>query len=271
MTRVDPLARPSPTPSRSGWPAGCSRATWSGCPSAAGACRPSSSRSAMCAPDFDTHEIISLVWAQPLLTAAQLALAHWISDYYLAPLIEALRLMLPAGLEPAGPDRARPHPRAGPVRSDARPRPPCWHASPRPRASGPRSARGCKASPSKDDLEPLIARGLVTREVVFPDAAAAPEDRPAGAPAGRRRGRRAGPADAGPRRASRRMCWRGWREQTAARRSRQPGPRRSRAPRSTSAARRWAARRAPVKALGERGWVELDAAGAMRARKSLPQ
>ena len=54
------------------------------------------------APLFETHEFISLVWAQPLLTSAQLSLAHWISDYYLAPLIEALRLMLPAGLSKRG-------------------------------------------------------------------------------------------------------------------------------------------------------------------------
>ena len=54
------------------------------------------------APDFETHEIISLVWAQPLLTPAQLSLARWISGYYLAPLIEALRLMLPAGLSKRG-------------------------------------------------------------------------------------------------------------------------------------------------------------------------
>ena len=37
------------------------------------------------APEFATHEIHSLVWAQPLLSAAQLALAHWLADYYLAP------------------------------------------------------------------------------------------------------------------------------------------------------------------------------------------
>ena len=54
------------------------------------------------APDFDTHEIISLVWAEPVLTPAQIALAHWVSGYYLAPLIEALRLMLPAGLSQRG-------------------------------------------------------------------------------------------------------------------------------------------------------------------------
>ena len=51
---------------------------------------------------FDTHEILSLVWAQPVLTPAQIALAHWISDYYLAPLIESLLLMLPVGLSQRG-------------------------------------------------------------------------------------------------------------------------------------------------------------------------
>ena len=54
------------------------------------------------APAFDTHEIISLVWAQPLLTASQITLARWISEYYQAPLIEALRLMLPVGLAKRG-------------------------------------------------------------------------------------------------------------------------------------------------------------------------
>jgi primosomal protein N' (replication factor Y) len=54
------------------------------------------------APDFDTREIHSLVWAQPLLNPAQLALADWLADYYLAPLVEALRLMLPAGLSQRG-------------------------------------------------------------------------------------------------------------------------------------------------------------------------
>ena len=54
------------------------------------------------APDFQTREIISLVWAQPVLNSSQLALAHWISDYTVAPLIESLRLMLPAGLSQRG-------------------------------------------------------------------------------------------------------------------------------------------------------------------------
>ena len=54
------------------------------------------------APAFDTQEIISLVWAQPVLTPAQIALAYWVSDYYVAPLIESLLLMLPVGLSQRG-------------------------------------------------------------------------------------------------------------------------------------------------------------------------
>jgi primosomal protein N' (replication factor Y) len=54
------------------------------------------------APAFETQEIISLVWAQPVLTPAQIALAYWVSDYYVAPLIESLLLMLPAGLSQRG-------------------------------------------------------------------------------------------------------------------------------------------------------------------------
>ncbi len=53
-------------------------------------------------PDFETYYISSLVWALPLLTPPQIALAYWISDYYLAPLIESLRLMLPVGLSQRG-------------------------------------------------------------------------------------------------------------------------------------------------------------------------
>ena len=54
------------------------------------------------APDFQTRELISLVWAQPVLLPHQLALAGWISEQTLAPLIESLRLMLPAGLSQRG-------------------------------------------------------------------------------------------------------------------------------------------------------------------------
>jgi primosomal protein N' (replication factor Y) len=54
------------------------------------------------APPFAVQPIQGLVWAQPLLTPTQLTLAQWISRAYLAPLIECLRLMLPAGLTQRG-------------------------------------------------------------------------------------------------------------------------------------------------------------------------
>jgi primosomal protein N' (replication factor Y) len=119
------------------------------------------------APPFDTREIISLVWAQPLLTSVQLALAGWISSYYLSPLIEALRLMLPAGLSTRG--------RTVLVRTN-QPAPP--DLTPTQAAVLARIAEaegtwaevsgGLRGVTQRADLEPLIARGLVTREVAFP-------------------------------------------------------------------------------------------------------
>jgi primosomal protein N' (replication factor Y) (superfamily II helicase) len=119
------------------------------------------------APSFETHEIISLVWAQPLLTAAQLSLARWTSNYYLAPLIEALRLMLPAGLSKRG--------RTVLART----------AQPTPAALTPTQAailarvseaegtwaeisEGLKGATQRADLEPLITQGLISWEVSFP-------------------------------------------------------------------------------------------------------
>ncbi|MBM4459751.1 MAG: primosomal protein N' [Chloroflexi bacterium] len=119
-------------------------------------------------PAFDTHEIISLVWAQPLLTPAQLALAHWISEYYLSPLIEALRLMLPVGMAQRG--------RTVLVRT-AEPAP-AADLTPTQAALLARIAEaegewaevtaGLRGVTQRDDLEPLIAAGLITREVAFP-------------------------------------------------------------------------------------------------------
>ena len=119
------------------------------------------------APEFDTREIISLVWAQPLLTPPQLALAHWISDYYLAPLIDALRLMLPAGLSKRG--------RTVFVRTET---PAPANLTPTQTAVLARIAemegawseisKGLRGVTQRDDLEPLITQGLVTREVAFP-------------------------------------------------------------------------------------------------------
>jgi primosomal protein N' (replication factor Y) len=44
----------------------------------------------------DLHEIID---PQPVLSPTQIELARWISNYYLAPLIDCVRLMLPPGIE----------------------------------------------------------------------------------------------------------------------------------------------------------------------------
>lgn len=124
-------------------------------------------RLADAAPDFQTREIIALVWAQPVLSSAQLALAHWISEETLAPLIECLRLMLPAGISQRG--------RTVFVRS----------LSPAPaglsekqqallarigQAAGDWSdiTADVKHVTQRDDLDPLIEMGLVTREAEFP-------------------------------------------------------------------------------------------------------
>ncbi len=47
----------------------------------------------------ETREISGIIERLPLLTQAQLALARWLSDYYLAPLFECVALMLPPGFE----------------------------------------------------------------------------------------------------------------------------------------------------------------------------
>jgi primosomal protein N' (replication factor Y) len=119
-------------------------------------------------PDFDTHEIIALVWAQPLLNQAQIALAHWISSYYLAPLIESLRLMLPAGLSQRG--------RTVLVRT-AEPAPADLTAMQAAlleniaKAEGEWAevAAGLRGVTQKADLQPLLTRGLVSQEVAFPN------------------------------------------------------------------------------------------------------
>jgi primosomal protein N' (replication factor Y) len=46
-----------------------------------------------------TKEIISLISSRPLLSPAQVGLALWLSEYYLAPLFDAVALMLPPGFE----------------------------------------------------------------------------------------------------------------------------------------------------------------------------
>jgi primosomal protein N' (replication factor Y) len=47
----------------------------------------------------DTREIIDVITTDPVLSPYHLALARWISDYYLTPLFEAVALMLPPGFE----------------------------------------------------------------------------------------------------------------------------------------------------------------------------
>jgi primosomal protein N' (replication factor Y) len=47
----------------------------------------------------DTREIINIISPDPVLSPHHLALARWVSEYYLAPLFEAVALMLPPGFE----------------------------------------------------------------------------------------------------------------------------------------------------------------------------
>jgi primosomal protein N' (replication factor Y) len=47
----------------------------------------------------DTREIIDIIAPDPVLSPRHLALARWLSDYYLAPLFETVALMLPPGFE----------------------------------------------------------------------------------------------------------------------------------------------------------------------------
>jgi primosomal protein N' (replication factor Y) len=47
----------------------------------------------------ETKDIIGTIDPRPLLTPAQIELARWISEYYLAPLFDAVALMLPHGFE----------------------------------------------------------------------------------------------------------------------------------------------------------------------------
>ncbi len=47
----------------------------------------------------DTREIIDIIEPEPVLFQHHIALARWISDYYLSPLFDAVSLMLPPGFE----------------------------------------------------------------------------------------------------------------------------------------------------------------------------
>jgi len=119
------------------------------------------------APAFETREIISLVWAQPLLTPAQLSLARWISGYYLAPLIEALRLMLPAGLGKRG--RSVLVRTAMPASSPLTPtQVALLERVAQAEGTWAEVSEGLRGVTQRADLEPLIAQGLISWEVSFP-------------------------------------------------------------------------------------------------------
>lgn len=47
----------------------------------------------------DTREIIDIIDLEPVLSSSGIALARWISGYYLSPLFDAVALMLPPGFE----------------------------------------------------------------------------------------------------------------------------------------------------------------------------
>jgi primosomal protein N' (replication factor Y) len=119
------------------------------------------------APAFETREIISLVWAQPLLTPVQLSLARWISGYYLAPLIEALRLMLPAGLSKRG--RTVLVRTAMPASSPLTPtQAALLERVAQAEGTWAEVSEGLRGATQRADLEPLITQGLISREVSFP-------------------------------------------------------------------------------------------------------
>ena len=119
-------------------------------------------------PDFDTHEIISLVWAQPLLNPAQIALAHWIGNTYLAPLIESLLLMLPVGLSQRG--RTVLVRTATPAPADLTPTQAALLARiAKAEGEWAEVSEGLRGVTQKADLQPLIAKELVTQEVAFPN------------------------------------------------------------------------------------------------------
>ncbi|MDH4135610.1 MAG: hypothetical protein OEW09_02680, partial [Anaerolineae bacterium] len=50
-------------------------------------------------PVEETKDLYEIIDPQPVLSPVQIQLARWISSYYLAPLIDCVRLMLPPGIE----------------------------------------------------------------------------------------------------------------------------------------------------------------------------
>ncbi len=99
-----------------------------------------------------------------------------ISETYLAPLIEALRLMLPVGLAQRGRNVFARNARAALLRPAGQPAGAAGSHHRLRQANG-RNQRGLKRATQRDDLEPLIALGLVTREVGSPRPRRAKTDR----------------------------------------------------------------------------------------------
>ena len=115
------------------------------------------------APVAETRPLERLALDEPVLTDTQLALARWMSVYYLAPLLDCLRLMLPPGLlRPAEPLlealQAPPFPAdLTPEQVELLNR---LQEGPLPLRRLKRTAPGL-AAPAV--IEPLLQRGLVSR------------------------------------------------------------------------------------------------------------
>jgi len=102
-----------------------------------------------------------------VLNAAQLSLAYWISEYYLAPLIESLRLMLPVGLSQRGRTVFRRTPTPAPAGLSAKQGELLARIAREP-ADWAEITAEVKRVTQRTDLEPLIDLGLVIRDVEFP-------------------------------------------------------------------------------------------------------
>ncbi len=123
------------------------------------------------APVPDLREITRLVYETPVLTVAQIALARWMSAYYLVPLFDALALLLPIGLlrkplillrvaEPA-PREALPADQAAIVEAIRQAQ---------PMRQGQAERRFDKAA-----LEALLARGWLMRQEEMPPPSVRPQ------------------------------------------------------------------------------------------------
>lgn len=207
------------------------------------------------APDFRTREIIALVWAQPVLTPAQLALAHWISEQTLAPLIEALRLMLPAGLSQRGRTVFVCTGAPAPAGLTEKQRALLARIAQQP-GDWSEITEDVKRVTQRDDLEPLIEMRLVSREAEFPTPPPRPKtDRQVRLLAGAEQVDEALPLLGRASKQAKALSW------LAAR----PG-------RSAPLPELLAAvpcERSAVKALAERGWVTIEGGGSRADRGSV--